>query len=424
MALLSPSGPGSESVQIRQAVILCGGLGSRLGDLTAETPKPLLPVAGKPFLQALIQEITRYGVKRFLLLAAYRSDQIEHFARDLPGLLGQDISVEVAIEPDRAGTGGALFHARPYLDETFFLFNGDTLLDTPLPRLARLLEDPETIAALALRRLPEAGRYGVTTLEGDRVTRFGAKGDGHGPVLINGGVGAFRKSFVDYLQAKGSFEADALPGLAEAGRLRGLAVDGYFLDIGVPEDFERAQSEIPAFQRRPALFFDRDGVLNRDHGHVGSLDRFEWVEGAREAIALANARGYYVFIVTNQAGIGKGLYSVDDFHVVMDHLRAGVAEVGGWIDDIRYCPDHPEAAIEAHRRVSDWRKPAPGMLLDLMARWSIKTEESLMIGDRATDMEAARAAGVRGVLYTGGRLDDLVRNRIDASQEDDEDIFQ
>ena len=101
-----------------------------------------------------------------------------------------------------------------------------------------------------------------------------------------------------------------------------------------------------------------------------------------------------------------------------------MAEVGGWIDDIRYCPDHPEAAIEAHRRVSDWRKPAPGMLLDLMARWSIKTEESLMIGDRATDMEAARAAGVRGVLYTGGRLDDLVRNRIDAGQEHDEDIFQ
>lgn len=407
-------------MHIEQAVILCGGLGSRLGDLTANTPKPLLPVAGEPFLLALVREITRYGVKRFLLLAAYHSDQIERFAREAPAALGQDIVIDVAIEPDRAGTGGALFHAREALDEAFFLFNGDTLLDTPLHRLARLLDDPEAIGALALRRLPEAGRYGVTTLDGDRVTRFGAKGSRPGPVLINGGVAAFRKSFVDHLTATGSFEAEALPGLAEAGRLRGLAVDGYFLDIGVPEDFARAQTEIPAFQRRPALFLDRDGVLNLDHGHVGSVDRFDWVEGAREAVALANARGYYVFVVTNQAGIGKGLYTVDDYRAVMDHLRQGLVEAGGWIDDVRFCPDHPEAVLEAHRKVSDWRKPAPGMLLDLIARWPVEVGSSLMIGDNASDMEAACAAGVRGVRFSGGRLDDLVREHLDSGRESSE----
>lgn len=404
-------------MQIEQAVILCGGLGSRLGDLTADTPKPLLPVAGEPFLQALVREITRYGVKRFLLLAAYRSEQIERFAREVPSALGQEITIEVAIEPDRAGTGGALFHAREALDEVFYLFNGDTLLDTPLHRLARLLDDPEAIGALALRRLAQAGRYGVTTLDGDRVTRFGAKGDGPGPVLINGGVAAFRKSFVDHLTPNGSFEADALPGLAEAGRLRGLAVDGYFLDIGVPEDFARAQTEIPAFQRRPALFLDRDGVMNLDHGHVGSLDRFDWVEGAREAVALANRCGYYVFIVTNQAGIGKGFYTVEDYQTVMDHLRAGVVAAGGWIDDVRFCPDHPEAVIEAHRRTSDWRKPAPGMLLDLIDRWPVDVADSLMIGDRASDLQAAEAAGVRGVLFTGGRLDEVVGDLIDTGRQ-------
>lgn len=404
-------------MQIKQAVILCGGLGSRLGDLTAKTPKPLLPVAGEPFLLALVREITRYGVKRFLLLAAYRSDQIERFAAEAPAALGQDITIDVAVEPERAGTGGALFHAQSALDEVFFLFNGDTLLDTPLHWLAGLLDDPGTIGALALRRLPEAGRYGVTTLDGDRVTRFGARDGGPGPILINGGVAAFRKTFVDYLTAKGSFETDALPGLAEAGRLRGLAVEGYFLDIGVPEDFARAQTEIPVFQRRPALFLDRDGVLNLDHGHVGSVERFDWVEGAREAVALANARGYYVFIVTNQAGIGKGLYAVEDYEAVMDHLRQGVVEAGGWIDDVRFCPDHPEAVIEAHRKISDWRKPAPGMLLDLIARWPVDVENSLMIGDNLSDMEAARAAGLRGVLFSGGRLDDLVRQRLDTARE-------
>lgn len=400
-------------MKIEQAVILCGGLGSRLGELTAQTPKPLLPVAGAPFLEALVREISRYGVKRFLLLAAYRSEQIERFAVETPARLGRDdLTITVSIEPDQAGTGGALFHARDALDEAFYLFNGDTLLDTRLPDLARLLDDADAIGALALRPLPEAGRYGVTVLEGDHITRFGVRSDAAGPVLINGGVAAFRKTFVDLLKPQGSFEADVLPGLAESGRLRGLATDGYFIDIGVPEDYARAQTEVPDFQRRPALFLDRDGVLNHDHGHVGSIDRFEWIDGAREAVTLANREGWYVFVVTNQAGIGKGLYGHDDYRAVMNHLRSGVAEVGGWIDDVRYCPDHPEAVIETHRRVSDWRKPAPGMLLDLMRSWPVDVARSLMIGDRETDLQAAAAAGVSSLLFEGGRLDDFIRDRI------------
>ena len=83
-------------------------------------------------------------------------------------------------------------------------------------------------------------------------------------------------------------------------------------------------------------------------------------------------------MVTNQAGIGKGLYGHEDYRAVMDHLREGVAKIGGWIDDVRYCPDHPEAVVEAHRRTSDWRKPAPGMLLDLMRQWPVDAARSLI----------------------------------------------
>lgn len=392
-------------MHIKQAAILCGGLGSRLGALTAKTPKPLLSVAGVPFLQTLIQEITRYGVDRFLLLAAFRSEQIERFAREAPKAIGRDIVIEVAIEPDRAGTGGALYHAREALDETFYLFNGDSMLDTPLQALADLLDEPGALGAMALRRLPEAGRYGVTVLEGRKLVQFGGAPVAPGPVLINGGVAVFRREIIDRLEPTGSLEQDLLPSLAQKGRLLGLPVDGFFLDIGIPEDYERAQTEVPAFQRRPAIFFDRDGVLNSDNGHVGTLDRFEWTAGALDAIALANARGYYVFIVTNQAGIAKGHYSLDDYRHLSRHIHERVAEHGGHIDDERFCPDHPEGTVEAYRRVSDWRKPAPGMILDLLDKWPVDVAGSLMIGDNETDMAAARAAGINGHLFIGGRLD-------------------
>ena len=397
--------------RVNQAVILCGGLGSRLGSLTAATPKPLLPVDGRPFLEILIEEIARQGIGRILLLAAFASDQVRAFAAALPAKLGFDISVDIAIEPDRAGTGGAIWHARDRLDELFYLFNGDSWFDVPLAELARALPaDPAVIGVLALRRLPEAGRYGVVTLSGDRIDQFAAKAEaGSGPVLVNAGVYLFRRDLVDALSPLCSLEQDGLAVLAGQGRLAGLPADGYFLDIGIPDDYARAQTEIPAHRRRPALFLDRDGVINLDHGHVGSVDRFEWVAGAREAILRANRLGYYVFVVTNQAGIAKGYYTEADYRVVKDHVRAGLAEIGAHLDDERFCPFHVDAAVEAYRRDSDWRKPAPGMLLDLLRRWPVDTAHSLLVGDRDSDLAAAAAAGIAGHLFDGGNLDDFVK---------------
>lgn len=167
-------------------------------------------------------------------------------------------------------------------------------------------------------------------------------------------------------------------------------------------------------RRRPALFLDRDGVINRDLGYVATRARFHWIDGAREAIRAATGSGWRVFVVTNQSGVARGLYDEAALADLHGWMAEAVRQAGGRIDDIRYCPHHPDAALPRYRTVCACRKPAPGMLLDLLRTWDVDAAASVLVGDQPTDLAAAAAAGVRGVLFAGGNLADTVVPLLDS----------
>ncbi|WP_309604296.1 HAD family hydrolase [Phenylobacterium sp.] len=161
----------------------------------------------------------------------------------------------------------------------------------------------------------------------------------------------------------------------------------------------------PAKRLRPALFLDRDGVLNEDRGYVSRWEDFRWIPGAREAVAAFNRAGWLVIVVTNQSGVGRGFYTEAAMHDLHARMRGDLATVGARIDAFYHAPHHPDAALDAYRHPDPPdRKPNPGMILRALSDWPIDRDASLLVGDKPSDLEAALRAGIRGVLFDGGDL--------------------
>lgn len=172
-------------------------------------------------------------------------------------------------------------------------------------------------------------------------------------------------------------------------------------------------SEPSSHAGRPAAFLDRDGVINVDTRHLHTIADFRWMPGMPEAIRLLNEAGYLVVVVTNQSGIGRGLYTEREFAEFTRWIDERLAEAGAHVDAWYHCPHHPTEATGPYRRACDCRKPAPGMLLRAIADLGIDPAASFLLGDKPHDVAAAEAAGVRGVLYEGGDLTAVVRGLID-----------
>lgn len=366
-----------------QAVILAGGFGTRLAHVVPDVPKPMAPIKEKPFLAYQIELLRNNGFDNFILLTGYLSKVIEKYFTDTP-------DVKCIKETTALGTGGAVLNAYPQLEDEFCVINGDTFFDIDFSVLYEFAKDKN--AVLALRYSQDIARYGlVNTNSNFKIESFTEKGnlpanfiDGY----INGGIYYFKKQTLAPLYQKFernnvSMENDIFPLLINAGNLYGLPCGGGFIDIGIPDDYYRAQTYIPNIlsQRKiPAVFVDKDGTLIENTGYPHGTE-ITVIASTLKLLKKYYNDGYLLIMITNQAGIAKGKFSFDEMQQNIDSIKKHYARNGISFADVQYCPYHSEGTIPEYRFVSKARKPEAGMILRACENCRIDLKKSVMIGD-------------------------------------------
>jgi D-glycero-D-manno-heptose 1,7-bisphosphate phosphatase len=395
---------------IDQAILLAGGKGSRLGFLTEKMPKPLLPVAGRAFLEYLIWNLKRHGITRIFLTVGYLAGTIKRSLGD-GNQLG--VQLEYITESTPLGTGGALAGMRDILDDNFFVMNGDTIFDVNYWALAQIHRKSDSMATIALREINNRNRFSSIRIDGCRIIAFEEKKESDLPGLINGGVYLFNRKIIEYLpKGSNSLEDDLFPSLIADGKrhLAGMPCNGFFIDIGLPETYNEAQQLIPVWQRRAAIFFEHNCVIYNFDISVHQRREVHWAQGAKKAIRWGNENGFLVMMLINHSGSAEVDCPADAPARFDAWIANELAERGGHFDAIYHFPTSLTIG-NAHRfKHGDCRKKKAVVFERADMQWVINKENSLLIGDSKDFLQAAKSYGIRSFNFKGGDLYTFTRD--------------
>lgn len=374
----------------REAIVLAGGFGTRLAHVVPDVCKPMAPVAGRPFLRFIMDQLAAAGFDRAVVADGYRREQIEDFF----GSAYRGMSIEYSPEDTPLFTGGAVKRALSRCESDWvFVLNGDTWLDVDFTAMeAAACDVPEGVSSvIAVKRMRGFERYGTVDVDsGGTLTAFHEKRPCE-EGLINAGVYLLRGDALDNMPEKFSLESDYFERVVGEGALYAVECSGGFIDIGVPEDYELAQTMLAPLARSWKLaMFDRDGTINVDTGHLHEPEKLELIPSTVDIMrGYSDDPDYKVVVVTNQAGIAKGLYTEADMRCLHRYMEDELEGLGVHVDAWYFCPHHPD-----YTGPCDCRKPAPGMLMAAMRDFDARPSDCAMYGDSAKDKEAAEVANV------------------------------
>ena len=366
-------------------IILAGGKGTRIKKYLKGCPKPMLKFNKKYFLTYILNLTSKYDFNKIYILTGYRSKII---FKNFHNKSFNFIKVKCVKEKNEMGTAGALSLLKGRVND-FVLLNGDTLFDIDYLRLINSLEKNKIgIVSLIKNKSQNSTKLNTLSLHKNIIKSKNGK-------FMNGGVYFFKKKILKIIpKKKCSLENDVLPKLIKNKKINGKIFKDFFLDIGTEKYYKKTSSLLIKNLKKPAAFLDRDGVINHDYGYVHTKKNFKFKNGVIKGLKYLTKKNYYLFIVTNQAGIGKKIFSLNQFIKLHKELKGDLIKHKIYINDVKYSPFHIDAKIQKFKKKSGFRKPGNLMIKEILKKWDIVKKKSFMIGDKISDEICAKRSGL------------------------------
>ena len=402
------------------AVIMAGGKGSRLRSITNdEIPKPMVPVDGKPLLEYQVEKLKAYGIKKIVMIVGHLGEKIvDHFKE------GKNFGVEIdyIFEKEPLGTAGAFYYLKDKIDaKDFMLVFGDIFFDIDFDRMEDFHFKNSALTTLLAH--PNGHPYDSDLIRMDdkgKVIGFDSKHnvrDYWYDNMVNAGMYIINRKLLELVKepVKTDFEKDILANQVKLGaNIYAYHTPEYVKDVGTVDRINATVEELKSGliqsknlkNKQRAIFIDRDGTMNVSKGFISKADDLELIPGTIDAIKAINKSGALAIGITNQPVIARGECSFEELHNIHNKLKTLLGEKGAFVDDIFYCPHHPDKGFEGEvpelKFDCECRKPKTGMIDKAVKKYNIDLSKSYMVGDSTMDLETARNAGIKSVLVDTG----------------------
>jgi len=370
-------------------VILAGGKGTRIKEFLGNKPKPMVKFNNIHFLQYLVNSLGKFSFNKIYILTGYKHGVIfKNFHNKIFNLT----KIKCLKEKKLMGTGGALLNLKKEKINDFILVNGDTIFDININDLIKLCGKKKlgSIALVANKKNTNSLKLNNLSLKNNNLS-YQKKGK-----LMNGGVYFLKKKILNILpKKKFSLENDFLPNLINKKLFKGKVYKNFFLDIGTPKYLKISEKKLKQYFKKPAVFLDRDGVINHDFGYVHKKKDFKFKAGVIDGLKYLNEKDYLIFLVTNQAGIAKGIFKEKDFFKLQSYLSKTLLRYNLMINEVQYSPFHPKGKVLKFKKKSNLRKPGNQMIKNILNKFIIDKKKSFMIGDKISDKKCADKSNIR-----------------------------
>ncbi len=378
---------------MNQAVILAGGMGTRMQPFTKDNPKPMYIVNGKPFIDYIVSQVKSFGIEKVLLLLGYLPHKIQEY---LGSGERYGLRIEYSISPVEYDTGERLIAAKDQIEDVFLLLYCDNYCPIFYNKLLSDFYNNE--ALIQISAYANRDKYTKDNLlidENGCVVLYDKQRKQQGLSGVDIGYALTNKKTLDLFQEEAAdvrsknFEDVVYPALVKEKKLFATVTEHRYYSVG---SWNRIQLTEAFFKGRKTVFLDRDGTINvrpPKACYVEKPEDFIWLPHAKQAIKLLKDGGYDVILVSNQPGIARGRFTERTLNEIHEKMQCELrAEIGYEFDAIYYCPHNWDEGCEC-------RKPKPGMLYQAQKDFSLNLMACVMVGDDERDIQAGEAAGCR-----------------------------